>query len=169
MYHKHCLENFERFQKNKGVKERFCPICRERNYDQKPFVVGQRRYLEHVTIKCQALTRGFLARNAFYNMMIKRQYKPADEDMRKRLIGFKLGLINKRQHYMMQEERKAAGILDKSIDKNIKDTESLLNSFLPNVQRAMDSKKQRSFAMRRQQQVTEELTQFWQAVKEQAE
>lgn len=102
-------------------------------------------------------------------MMIKRQYKPADEDMRKRLIGFKLGLINKRQHYMMQEERKAAGILDKSIDKNIKDTESLLNSFLPNVQRAMDSKKQRSFAMRRQQQVTEELTQFWQAVKEQAE
>jgi len=34
-------------------------------------------------------------------MMIKRQYKPADEDMRKRLIGFKLGLINKRQHYLM--------------------------------------------------------------------
>jgi hypothetical protein len=34
---------------------------------------------------------------------------------------------------MMQEERKAAGILDKSIDKNIRNTEDLLNSFLPNV------------------------------------
>jgi len=50
----------------------------------------------------------------------------------------------------MQEERRAAGILDKSIDKNIKDTETLLQSFFPNVQRAMNNKKERSFAMRKE-------------------
>jgi len=83
------------------VKERYCPICRERNYDSKPFVAGQRRYLVYMTVKCQALTRGFLARNAFYNLMIEKQYRPDCEDMRKRLIGFKLSLINKKQHYLM--------------------------------------------------------------------
>ena len=36
-------------------------------------------------------------------MMIAKGYKPAHEGMRKQLIGFKLGLINKKQHYMMQE------------------------------------------------------------------
>ena len=90
------MENFERFQRNKGVKERFCPICRERNYDSKPFVEGQRRYLVHITVKIQAVARGFVARNAFYMMMKDRGYKPECEDMRKRLIGFKLSLINKK-------------------------------------------------------------------------
>ena len=52
-------------------------------------------------------------------MMKDRNYRPDCEDMRKRLIGFKLGLINKKQHYLMQEQRKAAGLLDKSINKNI--------------------------------------------------
>ena len=52
----------------------------------------------------------------------------------------------------MQEQRKAAGILDKSIDKNIKSTEQLLQSFFPNVQRAMNQKKERSFAMNKQKQ-----------------
>ena len=60
-------------------------------------------------------------------------YKPECEDMRKRLIGFKLGLISKRQRRLMEEERKKAGILDKSIDSNIRSTEALLESFMPNV------------------------------------
>ena len=51
----------------------------------------------------------------------------------------------------MQEQRKAAGVLDKSIDTNIKNTEQLLRSFFPNVQRVMNEKKERSFAMNRQQ------------------
>ena len=72
--------------------------------------------------------------------------------MRKRLIGFKLQQINKKQHYLMQEQRKAAGLLDKSIDQNIKNTEQLLQSFFPNVQRAMNEKKERSFAMNKRRQ-----------------
>lgn len=69
-------------------------------------------------------------------------YKPECEDMRKRLIGFKLGLISKKRNRLMQEERKQAGILDKSIDRNIKNTEQLLASFMPNVQRAMQKKQE---------------------------
>ena len=46
--------------------------------------------------KIQGLTRGFIARNAFYMMMKQRSYTPQNEDMRKRLIGFKLGLISKK-------------------------------------------------------------------------
>ena len=51
-----------------------------------------------------------------------------------------------------QEEQRAAGILNKSIDKNIKDTESLLQSFFPNFKGAMNLKKERSFAVRKERQ-----------------
>jgi hypothetical protein len=39
VYHKTCLESFERFMRNKG-SDKACPICRKENYDKKPFVAG---------------------------------------------------------------------------------------------------------------------------------
>ena len=54
-----------------------------------------------MVVKIQGLTRGFLGRERFYAMMKDMNYKPECEDMRKRLIGWKLGLISKRQRYLM--------------------------------------------------------------------
>ena len=53
--------------------------------------------------------------------------------MRKRLIGFKLGLISKKQAAVIQKQREQAGLIDKMASKNIQSTEQLLESFLPNV------------------------------------
>ena len=83
--------------------------------------------------KIQGLTRGFIARNAFYMMMKQKSYTPQNEDMRKRLIGFKLGLISKKQAAVIQKQREQAGLIDKMASKNIQSTEQLLESFLPNV------------------------------------
>lgn len=91
-----------------------------------------------MVIKIQAGTRGFIARNAFYTNMKDTGYKPDNEDMRKRFIGFKLGLISKRQNAVMKQERDEAGLMDSMVDKNIKNTEQLLESFYPNVQRLMN-------------------------------
>lgn len=103
VYHKTCIESFERFQRGKGQTEKYCPICRRANYDSKPFIEGQKRYLVAMVVKLQGLTRGFLARNAFYHGIIDKNYTPECEDMRKRLIGFKLSLISKRRSNMIQK------------------------------------------------------------------
>lgn len=50
VYHKTCLESFERFMRNKGNMNKACPICRHTNYDKKPFVEGQKQYLISVVI-----------------------------------------------------------------------------------------------------------------------
>jgi hypothetical protein len=44
VFHSTCLKSFEVFMRNKG-KPKACPICRLTNYDSKPFVEGQQRYL----------------------------------------------------------------------------------------------------------------------------
>lgn len=73
------------------------------------------------------------ARNSFYRMLRDSQYKPANEDMRKRLIGWKLQQISRRQRLAMEEERKQAGLLIEKAANGIKNTEKLLESFYPNV------------------------------------
>jgi len=42
-------------------------------------------------------------------MMKEKNYKPRCEDMRKRLIGFKLSLISKKQRDEMRKQREEAG------------------------------------------------------------
>lgn len=65
VFHRRCLESFERFQRGKG-HDRACPICRKKDYDQKTYAEGMRRYLLGCVRGMQALARGFLARNRFY-------------------------------------------------------------------------------------------------------
>jgi hypothetical protein len=78
-----------------------CPLCRAPEYDSKPFVEGQKRYLIRQLTLIQALGRGFLQRNAYYMLMKDSGYKPQHPDIKKRFIGFKLGLISKKQRYDM--------------------------------------------------------------------
>merc|ERR1712196_651768 len=102
-----------------------------------PFVEGQQRYLVEVCCKIQGLVRGHLARNAFYYMMIDKKYKPVNEDMRKRLIGFKLGLIGKKQTDYIERFRLDADKSLKDSGQNVKITEKLIESYYPNIARAM--------------------------------
>jgi len=76
--------------RNKGNTDKACPICRHENYDQKPFVEGQKYYLVAIVTTIQAYARGMNQRNAFYQQMKDLSYKPANEDIRKRFIGWKL-------------------------------------------------------------------------------
>ena len=70
-------------------------------------------------------------------MMITDKYKPACEDMRKRLIGFKLGMIGKRQSDQMDKYRVDAEKLFANTGNNVKATEKLLESYYPNIGRML--------------------------------
>ena len=85
--------------------------------------------------------------------------------MRKRLIGFKLGQISKRQSNMIRKQREEAGIVVQTIDKNIQNTEKLLESFYPNVQRLMNQKNLREMNSIKRKRTEEALNQFWSKVK----
>ena len=121
-----------------------------------------------MVVKIQAGARGFLARNDFYMNMKNTFYMPENDDMRKRFIGFKLGLISKKQNERMRKEREEAGLLDSMVDKNIKDTDQLLESFYPNVQRIMNEKNERAQESFKKKQKAMELDQFWTEVKAKA-
>lgn len=67
-------------------------------------------------------------------------YKPANDLIRKRFIGYKLGRISKKYIDNMTQERKEMLAFIKEVDKNIESTEKLLESLLPNVNRIMKEK-----------------------------
>lgn len=142
VFHKTCLESFERFQKSKG-QEKACPICRKKDYDQKTYAEGMKRYLLTCILSMQALARGFLARNHFYQGMKDRGYQPKISNIRKRFIGYKLGRIGKRYLSMMTKERAEIMESIQKVDKSIQDTDKLLESFLPNMARIWNERRQR--------------------------
>ena len=110
-----------------------CPICRKQAYDKKTYVEGQRQYLIGCIINTQKLARGFLQRNAFYLKMKQEAYQPYNPTIKKRFIGFKLGRIGKRTRDAIEKSRDNVVKMVTEIDKNIKDTEALLASFMPNI------------------------------------
>jgi len=78
-------------------QERACPICRKKDYDQKTYIEGQKKYLTKCIVRIQCHGRGFLARNYFYEMLKGRSYQPQNSSLRKKLIGYKLSRIGKKQ------------------------------------------------------------------------
>lgn len=105
VFHKRCLESFERHTKNRGM-ELCCPICRQERYDKKTYVEGQRAFLIDCVTIIQSVAKGFIQRNEFYQNMKDQGYKPAHEGLRKKFIGFKLGRIGKKQFNEMALERR---------------------------------------------------------------
>jgi hypothetical protein len=99
-----------------------------------------------------------MARNRFYQMLKDSQYKPANEDMRKRLIGWKLQQISRRQRLAMEESRRQAGVLIEKAASGIRNTEQLLQSFYPNVHRIMQERTLRASMKRKQQQEEQQLS-----------
>ena len=64
-------------------------------------------------------------------------YKPVTTIIKKRYIGWKLGRISKKYIDNMTQERRELLDFIKKIDSNITDTESLLESYMPNMTRLM--------------------------------
>ena len=77
-------------------------------------------------------------------MLKDASYKPINDDMRKRLIGWKLQQISRRQRLAMEEHRRQAGLLIEKAANGIQDTEKLLESFYPNVHRMMMQRNMRN-------------------------
>jgi len=121
-----------------------------------------------MVIKIQSLTRGFINRNMFYDKMKQINYKPINEDLRKQFIGYKLGLISKKQRFEMAEKRIEAGHVVDQVSKHIKNTESLLESFYPNVTRIMNAKQKRDDEQNRKKKEEDQLNNFWQIIRQQA-
>jgi hypothetical protein len=94
-----------------------------------------KKYLINCIVAMQALARGFLTRNHFYQMMKDRGYNPANGSLRKRFIGYKLSRIGRRYMEAMAKEREEILGSIQRVDKSIKDTDALLDSFLPNMAR----------------------------------
>ena len=67
-------------------------------------------------------------------------YKPSTDIIRKRFIGYKLGRISKKYIDNMTQERMQFLQQIKDVDKNIQNTEALLESLLPNINRMMEAK-----------------------------
>ena len=124
-----------------------------------------KKYLLNCIMAMQALARGFLARNHFYQRMKDQGYQPKNSNMRKRFIGYKLSRIGKKYLTMMTKEREEfLGSISK-VDKSIKDTEKLLESFIPNMARIWNQKREKARQERDLLKKDEErLDKFWKPI-----
>lgn len=97
--------------------------------------------------------------------MKDRGYQPVNSNLRKRFIGYKLSRIGKRYLTMMTKEREEfLGSISK-VDKSIKDTEKLLESYIPNMARVWNERREKARQEREQQKKDEDrLDKFWKPI-----
>ena len=103
-----------------------------------------KKYLLNCILAMQDLSRGFLARNHFYQVMKDRGYVPQNKEIQKRFIGYKLSRIGKKYLTMMTKEREEILGTINRVDKSIKDTEKLLESFIPNMARVWNERREKA-------------------------
>ena len=66
----------------------------------------------------------------------------------------------------MAQSRKEAGVLIENAAKGIKNTEQLLESFYPNVQRIMNEKNLRNSLSLKKVEEEQKLSSFWNSIKD---
>merc|ERR1712166_226003 len=94
-------------------------------------------------------------------------YKPVTSIIRKRFIGYKLGRISKKYIDNMTNERRELLNFIKQIDQNITSTEELLSSYMPNMARMFQQKKERK-QKAAPQQFAGQISEYWQEKRIQA-
>lgn len=62
VFHKACLESFERFVRS---KERCCPLCRKANYEKRSVKLGIKAHRQRSATQIQTVFRGYIARKGF--------------------------------------------------------------------------------------------------------
>ncbi|TNV73938.1 hypothetical protein FGO68_gene14761 [Halteria grandinella] len=99
IYHKACLESFERVSQTKQ-----CPICRRQDYEKKNFMIANKKYKIQAIIKIQALFRSFRCRKRFYERMVQNGYKPENPLLRRKLIFYKMSRISSKMSKTLQHQ-----------------------------------------------------------------
>jgi len=124
VFHKTCLSNFEKFSKSK-----VCPICRRQNYEKKNYDQGFMTYLTNQIIKLQKMVRGFLVRRKLY-LELQKTYKATSTLFKRRLLGFKLQLLNEKMSKKVRTRQKETEKLFVEIDKNLDDKNDFSSKLL---------------------------------------
>ena len=109
---------------------------------------GQKMYLMKQIFRIQSLAKGFLARNHFYQNIKQTGYLPINKFLKKKFIGYKLNRIGKKYIDQMTKERMEVFSTIQKMDKSIKDTEKLLESFIPNVNKILQQRREKELMMK---------------------
>jgi len=123
VYHKTCLESFEKY-----CNAKVCPVCRKEQYDKKAYNEGLKLYAMNALIKIQAATRGYLAKKNFYQHMIDIKYKPKSKALGKRLFGHKLAKFANRAVAVARKQQKDVDRFIEKIDKQLEANEFLFTN-----------------------------------------
>ncbi|KRX06004.1 hypothetical protein PPERSA_01082 [Pseudocohnilembus persalinus] len=118
VFHKQCLQSFEKHNKS---RQKTCPICRRQHYDIKSFDEGFKVYVQKCTVKIQKIWRGALKRYNFYKNLIDTNYKASSMYMRRKILGYKLQIFNKKMMADMDEKRKKNEVI---LRKHVQDFEN---------------------------------------------
>ena len=124
VFHKTCLSNFERF-----TKQRVCPICRRQDYEKKNFDQGFINHLTKQIIRIQKSVRGFLLRRRLYAELNK-TYKATSTLFRRRLLAYKLQLLNEKMSKKTRVRQKETEKLISEIDKNLDEKNNMDSKLL---------------------------------------
>ena len=116
VFHENCLKSFERHSKNK-----FCPICRKKDYERKNHIKGVHEYKNKCVLDIQRVFKGFLKRKEFAIRM--KGVIINNSLLRRRILNYRLGLLTK------------------GINKAMKNKEVTINKYLDNIQKEICNKK----------------------------
>jgi hypothetical protein len=119
IFHRSCLESFERFM---GRDTRSCPICRKANYQKKITKCGTAAWEVQCITRIQAVLRGFLLRQRFYDVY----YRGAPSEEGEGGRGTGLGAQLLRRRYLSQELTVLANARKKEVDKVVSGIDATL-------------------------------------------
>ncbi|KAM3138084.1 hypothetical protein pb186bvf_009757 [Paramecium bursaria] len=109
IYHKQCLESFEKISKQKQ-----CPICRKQDYEKKKYLLANEQFKLQSIIKIQKYYKGYKQRIRFFEMLCDMNYKPQAHLFKRKLLCYKLVRVSRRmQINLMNQTQKAQQAVDK--------------------------------------------------------
>ena len=118
IFHRSCLESFERFMERDA---RSCPICRKSNYQKKITKCGTVAWEVHCATKIQAVYRGYLQRQRFYQLYFRDSSSGTSS-----VIELGLGAKLLRHRYLSQELLALSQARKKEIDRVMSNIDATL-------------------------------------------
>ena len=85
-------------------------------------------YISNSIIKIQAHWRGYLSRNAFYEILIK--HPPSHINLKKKLMGYRFSRISKKMRHNIHNQNKKVDRIIEGIEKNIEENEQIFEYIL---------------------------------------
>ena len=137
IFHTKWLESFEKYSKAK-----VWPLWRQKDYDKKEYLEGQKKFLIRWLVKIQCLVKGFIQRIKFYDYMKDNNIRPENQKLKRNLIAHKLGRISKKQIDKMKQERAGVEKYMMRMASKTKSAELLIEEFLPNVEKIFNERKE---------------------------